>query len=83
MTVRDTGPGIPDADLERVFDGFFTTKSEGMGIGLAICQSIATTHGGAIAAANHPRGGALFTIRLPALLADDAASRPPGRPMPW
>lgn len=74
VTVRDTGPGIPDADLERVFDGFFTTKSEGMGIGLAICQSIATTHGGAIAAANHPRGGALFTIRLPALLADEAAS---------
>jgi signal transduction histidine kinase len=67
VTVRDTGPGIPDADLERVFDGFFTTKSEGMGIGLAICQSIASTHGGSIAAANHPEGGALFTITLPVM----------------
>jgi signal transduction histidine kinase len=67
VTFRDTGPGIPDADLGRVFDGFFTTKSEGMGIGLAICQSIASSHGGAITAANHPDGGALFTITLPAM----------------
>lgn len=74
VTVRDTGPGIPDADLGRVFDGFFTTKSEGMGIGLAICQSIASSHGGAIAAANHPDGGALFSITLPALRESRGAS---------
>jgi len=67
VTVRDTGPGIPEVDLGRVFDGFFTTKPEGMGIGLAICQSIASSHGGAIAADNHPDGGALFTITLPAM----------------
>ncbi len=77
VTVRDTGPGIPEADLDRVFDGFFTTKPEGMGIGLAICQSIASTHGGAIAAANHPEGGALFTITLPAVIEprEDSAPR--------
>jgi two-component system, LuxR family, sensor kinase FixL len=67
VTVRDTGPGIPEDDLERVFDGFFTTKPEGMGIGLAICQSIAVSHGGAITAANHAEGGALFTITLPGM----------------
>lgn len=67
LTVRDTGPGIAPADLDRVFEGFFTTKSDGMGIGLAICQSIVTTHGGVITAANHPEGGALFMITLPIL----------------
>jgi signal transduction histidine kinase len=67
LAVRDTGPGIAPADLDRVFEGFFTTKSDGMGIGLAICQSIVTTHGGVITAANHPEGGAFFTITLPIL----------------
>lgn len=64
VSVRDNGPGIPDNDLGRVFDGFFTTKSDGMGIGLAIRQSIASSHGGAMAA-NHPDGGALFTLPVP------------------
>jgi two-component system sensor kinase FixL len=63
--VRDSGPGIPSANLERVFEGFFSTKEDGMGIGLAICQSIMAAHGGAIAAANHDDGGAVFRVTVP------------------
>jgi signal transduction histidine kinase len=63
--IRDNGPGIAEENLERVFDGFFTTKAEGLGLGLAICQSIVTAHGGGIAAANRPEGGACFRLWLP------------------
>jgi signal transduction histidine kinase len=65
LVVRDSGPGIPPAHLERVFEGFFSTKEDGMGIGLAICQSIMAAHGGAITAANHAEGGAAFRITMP------------------
>ena len=65
LSVRDTGPGIAEENLHQVFDGFFTTKDTGMGIGLAICQSIVAEHGGEIVAANHPAGGALFRVALP------------------
>lgn len=65
LSVRDTGPGIAEQHLLQVFDGFFTTKASGMGIGLAICQSIVTDHGGQIVAANHPAGGAIFRVVLP------------------
>lgn len=65
FTIRDNGPGIAEADLARIFDGFFTTKPDGMGIGLALCQSIIAAHGGTITAANHPEGGAVFRITIP------------------
>ncbi len=65
FAVRDSGPGIADANLDRVFDSFFTTKADGMGMGLAICQSIIAAHGGSITASNRPRGGALFEVSLP------------------
>jgi signal transduction histidine kinase len=65
LSVRDSGPGIPPADLERVFEGFFSTKEDGMGIGLAICQSIIAAHGGTITAAAHPEGGAVFRVTVP------------------
>lgn len=63
--LRDTGPGIPPDDLARIFEGFFTTKEAGMGIGLAICQSIMSEHGGSITASNHPEGGAQFRFEIP------------------
>src|SRR3546814_6552593 len=66
LTIYDNGPGIPEEDIDRVFEGFFTTKDEGIGVGLAICQSIITAHGGDIAASNRPEGGACFRIWLPA-----------------
>jgi C4-dicarboxylate-specific signal transduction histidine kinase len=67
LSIHDTGPGIAEADLGQVFDGFFTTKEAGMGIGLAVCRSIIIEHGGEIVAANHPLGGAVFRVTLPAV----------------
>jgi two-component system sensor kinase FixL len=66
FTIRDTGPGIAEANVDRIFDSFFTTKDTGMGIGLVICQSIIVGHGGSITASNHPDGGAEFRFSLPA-----------------
>lgn len=65
VSVSDTGPGIPDALLERVFDPFFTTKPEGMGIGLSISRSIIEAHDGGISAENDPQGGAAMRFWLP------------------
>jgi two-component system NtrC family sensor kinase len=68
VRVRDNGPGIPLERLQQIFDPFFTTKrpGEGTGLGLSICYSIMEGLGGSVSAANHPRGGAEFCIRLPA-----------------
>jgi len=63
--VKDTGPGIPEATLSRLFDSFFTTKAKGMGLGLSIARSIVEAHGGKIWAENSPGGGAVFRFRLP------------------
>ncbi|WFU69905.1 HAMP domain-containing sensor histidine kinase [Bradyrhizobium sp. CB2312] len=67
IRVADTGPGIASADLGSVFNPFFTTKPEGMGMGLAIVKTIVEAHYGTISVENQPWGGALFTIRLPLL----------------
>jgi len=65
VAMRDTGPGIDRAHLERVFEAFYTTKSSGVGMGLAICRSIIDAHGGRLwAEANEPRG-AVFQFTLP------------------
>jgi PAS domain S-box-containing protein len=66
ITIEDTGPGIADEALGRLFESFFTTKSTGMGMGLPICRSIIEAHGGSIAAENRSdRQGARFAIHLP------------------
>ena len=65
LAIEDNGPGIAPESLERLFTSFFTTKPEGMGIGLAICRTIAQAHGGDILAENRPQGGAGFRVRLP------------------
>jgi signal transduction histidine kinase len=66
-TVRDTGIGIPEDTLSRIFEPFYTTKEvgKGTGLGLAIAYGIVQEHGGQIIAANHPEGGAVFTVELP------------------
>ncbi len=65
LRVSDSGPGIPEADMPRLFESFFSTKEAGMGIGLAICRSIIAAHGGTISAANAQAGGAVFEVMLP------------------
>jgi signal transduction histidine kinase len=69
ITVRDSGPGLDPQHLDRLFDAFYTTKSHGLGIGLAISRSIIEAHGGRLwARANAPRG-AVFQFTLPAMTA--------------
>ncbi|MGC1170376.1 MAG: ATP-binding protein [Candidatus Acidiferrales bacterium] len=65
ICVADDGPGIPDADLPKIFLHFYTTKSEGTGLGLAVVQKVALQHGGSIEARNRPGGGAEFLLWLP------------------
>jgi PAS domain S-box-containing protein len=70
VAVRDSGPGIDATHLERVFEAFYTTKSDGTGMGLLICRSIIDAHGGKLwAEANEPRG-ATFQFTLPAAQQD-------------
>ena len=65
IRIADTGPGIAAGDIQNVFNPFFSTKPQGMGMGLAIARTIIEAHHGTISADNRPSGGALFTIRLP------------------
>lgn len=66
LAVADDGVGIPAADLERIFDPFYTTKARGTGLGLAILHRVVTEHGGTIAVHSSPGQGTTMTIRLPA-----------------
>ncbi len=65
LEVQDDGPGIVKEERERVFDAYFTTKSEGTGLGLAITKKIVLEHGGSIACVAADDGGALFRVTMP------------------
>ncbi|MEC9433274.1 MAG: ATP-binding protein [Pseudomonadota bacterium] len=65
IEVADDGPGIAPEHLPRLFDSFFTTRAEGMGMGLSITRGIVEAFGGTVRAANRPGGGACFTVELP------------------
>ncbi len=69
ISVRDYGPGIPEDELEYIFDKFIQSSrirnGGGTGLGLAISRQIINDHQGQIVAANHPEGGAIFTVLLP------------------
>lgn len=71
IRIADNGPGLPSGSEEKIFDKFFRGSTitpdgrRGVGLGLAICRAIVEAHGGAITAANRPKGGAEFVISLP------------------
>jgi signal transduction histidine kinase len=65
ISIQDTGDGIAATDLQKIFIPFFTTKTGGHGIGLALAHRVITEHGGTLTVTNAPEGGAVFTIRLP------------------
>jgi len=67
VAVEDSGVGIDEADLEHVFHAFYTTKADGLGMGLAIARSIVEAHGGHLAARSNPRCGATFSFTLPVI----------------
>jgi len=67
LSVRDFGAGLPAEEPERIFERFYSTKREGMGMGLAIARSIIASHGGELAAANAEGGGAYVYFSLPSL----------------
>ncbi len=65
ITVRDFGPGVTPGDEKKIFSPFYTTRTTGTGLGLAVAQRVVEMHGGTIAASNHPDGGAVFRITIP------------------
>jgi signal transduction histidine kinase len=72
VKVTDRGPGIAEGDLERVFESFYSTKPNGLGIGLSICRKLIEAHGGALWASHAPAGGAVFQFTLPVAASADA-----------
>jgi two-component system sensor histidine kinase HydH len=82
VVVSDNGPGIPPEKLASVFDPYFTTKTEGSGLGLWIAQQIVTAHGGNLQAGNGASGGAVVTMQLPLRTTDatSVAALEPGKP---
>jgi len=73
VIVEDSGPGIDPQKLESIFTAFLTTKSHGMGLGLAICRMIAEHHGGQLTASSDGKSGALFQFVLPTASTDKTA----------
>ena len=76
LRISDNGPGIEPATLSRIFEPYFTTKprGEGTGLGLAVVHGIVTSWGGTLTASSRPGDGTTFTVRLPALTAEEAAA---------
>jgi signal transduction histidine kinase len=65
VAVEDSGMGIDTADVDRLFEPLYTTKSDGLGMGLAIARTIVGAHGGELRASNNAGGGATFAFTLP------------------
>jgi signal transduction histidine kinase len=65
VNIADSGPGIDADKIEKIFNTFFTTKQDGMGMGLSICRSIVEAHGGRIWAASEAPHGSVFYVELP------------------
>ncbi len=82
FAVQDTGPGIAPENVAKIFDPYFTTKSEGSGLGLSVCYSIVHNHGGDIQVHSTPGAGTIFTVLLPAAPDAHAEAVPPVPPPP-
>ena len=65
FSVADRGPGLGDTSVEEILSPFFTTKTDGLGLGLAICRTVAEAHGGRLWAASNPGGGTIFCLSIP------------------
>lgn len=65
VSVADSGPGLKKGEVEKIFQPFYTGKTDGMGMGLTICSQIVKHHGGKIYVSNAPSGGACFTVTFP------------------
>jgi C4-dicarboxylate-specific signal transduction histidine kinase len=75
VAIKDSGAGIQEANLPQLFEPFFTTRSSGMGMGLAISSSVVEAHGGQIWASNNPEGGATFSFSLPPAMKEEEARK--------
>lgn len=84
LRVKDSGSGIPETILDRIFEPFFSTKGpfDGSGLGLSICYGIVTQHGGRIQVENSPEGGSEFTIYLPISSEPITVEPPDDEPLP-
>ncbi|MBL8966254.1 MAG: hypothetical protein JNG85_04535, partial [Spirochaetaceae bacterium] len=87
ISVADSGPGVPEESVDRLFEPFYSTKAKGSGIGLALARSIARGAGGWLSYAARAEGGALFTLTLPVAGGGERTSRgsgaaPARRPSP-
>ena len=65
ISFTDTGAGIPEENLDKLFEPLFTTKTKGIGLGLALVKTLVEGHGGTIKVASQVRKGSTFTVRLP------------------
>jgi len=65
LRIQDTGHGIPDEDIMKIYDPFFSSKSDGVGLGLTLCYGIIVSHGGRIEVESKPGEGSVFTVSLP------------------
>jgi signal transduction histidine kinase len=65
VSVQDTGPGMSQETCEHLFEAFYTTKPEGLGLGLSLCRSIVEAHGGRLTGENLPEGGTMLSFSLP------------------
>jgi len=81
LQVRDSGKGLSETDLQRLFEPFYTTKPSGvgLGLGLAICRDLVAEFGGELQAHNHPEGGACFVLTVPVEAPDDLPKDTPSR----
>jgi len=80
LRVEDNGPGVDPSLRERIFDPFYTTRSDGTGLGLAVCARIVTIHQGDLRVTRSSMGGACFILQLPVV--DDLNGADAGDPEP-